>query len=85
MLLASIGKVSRGPAAGRAEDSSGGAAGDPAARVGKSFESLDYEEYDDTVYRADQAASSSLDSLLYSANKYLVCFAVGEQRRARMC
>ncbi|PNW88649.1 hypothetical protein CHLRE_01g038700v5 [Chlamydomonas reinhardtii] len=77
VLLASIGKVSRGPAAGRAEDSSGGAAGDPAARVGKSFESLDYEEYDDTVYRADQAASSSLDSLLYSANKYLVCFAVG--------
>ncbi|KAG2496165.1 hypothetical protein HYH03_005767 [Edaphochlamys debaryana] len=41
------------------------------------YESLDYEEYDDTVYRADQAASSSVDSLLYSANKYLVCFAIG--------
>ncbi|KAG2444895.1 hypothetical protein HXX76_001631 [Chlamydomonas incerta] len=77
VLLASIGRVSRGQAGGRAEGSSGGAAPDPAAEVGKSYESLDYEEYDDTVYRADQAASSSLDSLLYSANKYLVCFAIG--------
>ncbi len=45
-----------------------------------SYESLDYEEYDDTVFRADQAASSSLDALLFSANKYLVCFAIGGWR-----
>ncbi|GLC67770.1 hypothetical protein PLESTF_000605500 [Pleodorina starrii] len=57
--------------------SAGGGGGGTDGRPQRAYESLDYEEYDDTVYRADQAASSSLDSLLYSANKYLVCFAIG--------
>ncbi|GIL91065.1 hypothetical protein Vretimale_9495 [Volvox reticuliferus] len=54
-----------------------GGCGSTDGRGQRSYESLDYEEYDDTVFRADQAASSSLDSLLVSANKYLVCFAIG--------
>lgn len=56
------------------------AAQDPRRSAGR-YESLDYEESENTVYRADQAAGSSVDGLLYSMNKYLICFAIGVCRR----
>lgn len=48
----------------------------PAPKV--NFESLDFEEVENTVYRADHATSGSLDSLIYSSAKWGMCFAIGE-------
>lgn len=47
----------------------------PAPKV--NFESLDFEEVENTVYRADHATSGSLDSLIYSSAKWGMCFAIG--------
>lgn len=43
----------------------------------KRFEGLDYEEVENTVYRADQASSTALDSLSYSFGKWIVCLLIG--------
>ena len=42
------------------------------------FESLDYEEVENTVYRADQAAASSMDSVAYASLKWTICLLIGE-------
>lgn len=49
----------------------------PAAKK-VNFESLDFEEVENTVYRADHATSGSLDSLIFSSAKWGMCFAIGE-------
>mmetsp|Transcript_23545 Transcript_23545/g.51672 ORF Transcript_23545/g.51672 Transcript_23545/m.51672 type:complete len:861 (+) Transcript_23545:337-2919(+) len=41
------------------------------------YESLDYEEVENTVYRADKAAGTTLDSLSYSSLKWIICFLIG--------
>ena len=43
----------------------------------ESYESLDYEVCDNTVYKANEASESSHGRLLYRASKYSICAAVG--------
>ena len=41
------------------------------------FESLDYEEFENTVWRADMAARTTMSSILYSSMKWGICLAIG--------
>lgn len=50
-----------------------------AAADGKhSFESLDYEDAENMVYRADQAARTAWNSIAYMSLKWGICFLIGE-------
>ncbi len=66
-------------------DGGSGHAGGAGAGAGRQpkprYESLDYEEIENTVYRSDKASSSSLDSLLAASSKWLVCFVIGARAR----
>ena len=42
------------------------------------YESLDYEEVENTVYRADQASTTTLGSITYASAKWMVCFLIGK-------
>jgi hypothetical protein len=57
------------------------AAAAAAARAGSkkpSFESLDYEIAENTVYRTDTASLTDLDHILKSGAKWSMCFALGK-------
>eukprot|EP00798_Chlamydomonas_sp_ICE-L_P013668 gene13668-19556_t len=41
------------------------------------FKSLDYEQVENMVYRADQAASTTVDSIYYSTHKWVICLLIG--------
>ncbi len=48
------------------------------------YESLDYEEADNTVYRSSHAASTPWDSVRDTSLKWSICFLIGE-RPYRIC
>ncbi len=61
----------------------GAAAAGGSTTTAPRYESLDYEECENTVYRSDHAASASLDTLLNAGSKWLVSFLIGACGRQR--
>jgi hypothetical protein len=64
--------------AGSGGSCAGGAGGGSSLLpAGARFESLDYEECDNTVYRSDRAASATMDTVFTAGSKWAVCFLIG--------
>lgn len=52
-------------------------AGAPHEQGHPAFESLNYEEVENTVYRADKASSTSLDGIAFVTGRWLICLLIG--------